>query len=62
MQNSTTMEYGRSCHFLFATVIILLRMKLENLVEFTTVSIFVNEIKFTPWAKIHKQLLGAGGQ
>lgn len=62
MQTSTTMEYGRSSHFLFATIIIFLRMKLENVADLTTVSTFVNEIKFIPWAKIQKQLLGAEEQ
>lgn len=57
-------EYGKSWCFLFAIIIILLRMKpgIANLAEFTRVSTFVNEEKFTPWAKNPKQQLGVRGQ
>lgn len=48
----------------FAITIILLRLKfgIADVAEFTTVSTFVNEIQFTPWAKNPKQLLGAREQ
>lgn len=50
--------------FSFAITIILLRMKLGivNLDEFSTISTFINEMKFTIWARTPKQLLGAGEQ
>lgn len=56
--------HGRSWHFRHVITVTLLRMKLgiANLAELTTVPTFVNEIKFTPWARTPKQPLGAGGQ
>lgn len=39
-----------------------MKLRIANLAEFTKVSVFVNEIKFTRWAKTGKQQLGGKGQ